>query len=101
MKTRQLDDKHGAAEEALYEAFALCKTKEEAKQFLMDLCTPSERQALSDRWQVVAPLMQEIPYRTIHDMTGVSVTTIGRVARNIAEGPGGYRVIYERTRTKS
>jgi uncharacterized protein YerC len=30
-------------------------------------------------------------------MTGVSVTTIGRVARFLADGFGGYKVAIERT----
>ena len=49
-----------------------------------------------DRWTVV-PLIQEgLPYRRIHDMTGVSVTTIGRVARCLNGGSGGYRTVLER-----
>ena len=32
-----------------------------------------------------------LPYREIHRLTGVSVTTIGRVARYLAAGNGGYR----------
>ena len=31
------------------------------------------------------------------DLTGVSVTTIGRVARFLADGFGGYRVALDRT----
>ena len=31
-----------------------------------------------------------MPYREIHRLTGVSVTTIGRVARYLAAGNGGY-----------
>jgi uncharacterized protein YerC len=30
-------------------------------------------------------------YRDIHDLTEVSVTTIGRVARYMERGSGGYR----------
>ena len=30
------------------------------------------------------------PYRGIHERTGVSVTTIGRVARTLEHGAGGY-----------
>jgi hypothetical protein len=40
--------------------------------------------------------MRGMAYREIHDLTGVSVTTIGRVARFLAEGNGGYRVAAER-----
>jgi uncharacterized protein YerC len=37
-----------------------------------------------------------LPYREIHDRTGVSVTTIGRVARCLDLGAGGYRLAAER-----
>ena len=36
-------------------------------------------------------------YREIHDHTGVSVTTIGRVARYLTMGNGGYALAAERT----
>jgi TrpR-related protein YerC/YecD len=80
----------------LYEAIAQLHTPDEAKKFFEDLCTPAERQALADRWHVVDSIKKEIPYRTINKETGVSVTTIGRVARTLLEGAGGYNLIYER-----
>ena len=58
--------------------------------FLRDLCTPAELEALADRWRVVPLLVQGVPYREIHDLTDVSVTTIGRVARTLEHGAGGY-----------
>ena len=47
-------------------------------------------QALADRWTVVGLLQQGKPYREISKQTGVSVTTIGRVARYLEDGNGGY-----------
>ena len=64
--------------------------------FFTDLCTPAELEAMADRWQVVPLLHQGIPYRTIHEKTGVSVTTITRVARCLTLGSGGYNLIYDR-----
>ncbi len=84
-------------EDALFGAVAKLKNVEECSNFLKDLCTPAELQALVDRWQVVKLLEQDIPYRQIHDMTGVSVTTVGRVARFLSEGFGGYRTALSRT----
>jgi TrpR-related protein YerC/YecD len=63
----------------------------------MDLCTPAELQALVDRWQVVELLLQDMPYRQINEKTGVSVTTVGRVARFLSSGFGGYKTAIERT----
>jgi TrpR-related protein YerC/YecD len=78
------------AESQLYEAIQTLRTVEECRQFFRDLCTPAEVQALSDRWTVVQLLEKDMPYREIQRVTGVSVTTIGRVARYLATGHGGY-----------
>ncbi len=80
----------------LMHAISLIKNPEEALQFFTDLCTPAEMEAMADRWQVVPMLRQGIPYRTIHDRTGVSVATITRVARCINLGEGGYSLIADR-----
>jgi TrpR-related protein YerC/YecD len=78
------------AERNLCIAIAALQTPEEVRAFLRDLCTPAEIQAMADRWAVVDPLERSIPYREIHRLTGVSVATIGRVARFLRGGSGGY-----------
>ena len=85
------------AEDALFDAIISLKSADECRSFFKDLCTPAELQALVDRWQVVEYLEQGLPYRKIHDLTGVSVTTIGRVARFLADGFGGYRIAITRS----
>jgi TrpR-related protein YerC/YecD len=87
-------------EDALFEAIISMKNADECRNFFRDLCTPAELQALVDRWQVVKLLEEDRPYRQIHDMTGVSVTTIGRVARFLTEGFGGYQIAISRTSGK-
>ena len=84
------------AERNLYSALATLKTPEECRAFLRDLCTPAEIQAMADRWSVVEFLQRGLPYREIHRLTGVSVTTIGRVARFLSTGNGGYAVATRR-----
>ena len=84
------------AEYALCRAFLCLSSIDEHRRFLKDLCSPAELQALVDRWQVVELLHDGLPYRRIHALTGVSVTTIGRVARFLNEGFGGYRTAIER-----
>jgi TrpR-related protein YerC/YecD len=86
------------AEDCLYRAIASLESGEECRNFLLDLCTPAERQALVDRWQVATLLQDDMPYRKIHELTGVSVTTIGRVARFLNDGFGGYQTALARTR---
>jgi|SRR5579862_3446334 len=84
------------AERALCVAISLLRTPEECRAFLRDLCTPTELQAMADRWTVVEYIKRGLPYRRIHRLTGVSVTTIGRVARFLAEGSGGYETASRR-----
>ena len=69
------------ANKALYQAIMSLQNEEECSQFFSDLSTPAELEAMVDRWAVVPFLNEGLPYRKIHDITGVSVTTIGRVAR--------------------
>jgi TrpR-related protein YerC/YecD len=84
------------AERALFGAILTLKSVEECRSFFRDLCTPTELQALADRWAVVGLLREGVPYREIHKQTGVSVTTIGRVARYLTNGNGGYSLAAER-----
>ncbi len=84
------------AEKKLFAAVAALRTPEECKAFFKDLCTPAEIQAMADRWAVVEFLQKGLPYREIHRLTGVSVTTIGRVARFVVTGNGGYQLASER-----
>lgn len=86
-----------AAEKALCRALVSLRSADECHDFLRDLCTPAELQALVDRWQVVELLENGLTYRKINDLTGVSVTTIGRVARFLADGYGGYRAAIDRS----
>jgi len=83
------------AERNLCVAVATLRTPE-VRAFFRDLCTPAELQAMADRWSVVDYLKRGLPYREIHSLTGVSVTTIGRVARFLGNGNGGYEVAAQR-----
>ena len=74
----------------------LLKTPGEARDFLEDLCTPAELEAMIDRWRVAQLLDEGLSYRDIRELTEVSVTTIGRVARFIERGAGGYRTVLGR-----
>ncbi len=86
------------ARTGLYRAVLALRTERECEKFFSDLCTPAELEALVDRWAVVAHLANGLPYREIHDLTGVSVTTIGRVARFLTAGNDGYQIALKRLR---
>ena len=86
--------------DALSRALASLTKPEDIRAFLEDLCTPAELEAMTDRWKVVPLLLDGVPYREIHDRTLVSVTTIGRVARTLEHGAGGYAAALRRQRRK-
>jgi TrpR-related protein YerC/YecD len=81
---------------ALAKALAALDKPADVAAFLRDLCTPAELEAMSDRWRVVPLLLEGVPYREIHERTMVSVTTIGRVARTLEQGEGGYAAAVRR-----
>lgn len=97
MKRRYADIEEGSeAVAGLAQAMVRLRTPEQMQAFLEDLCTPAELEAMTDRWRVVPLLLDAVPYREIHDRTGVSVTTIGRVARTLDRGAGGYAAAIKR-----
>ena len=83
-------------EKKLFEAILTIENVEECRQFFHDLCTPSELQEFSSRWLVARLLNTDKSYREIANETGVSTTTIGRVARFIKYGNNGYKGIFEK-----
>jgi TrpR-related protein YerC/YecD len=92
MKRRSIDPETPAesAELSLCEALLSLKNADEMSAFLHDLCTPAELEVMVDRWRVVPFLLDGVSYREIHERTAVSITTIGRVARYLNQGAGGY-----------
>ena len=84
--------------DALADALLLIRSPGEAQAVLADLCTPAEIRTIAERWHVARMLDEgALTYREIHEATGVSTTTIVRVARFLRqEDNGGYRVLLNR-----
>lgn len=97
-----MDDHHPKLV-SLFEAVTLLQSSEEVKAFFLDVCTPAEIKALSERWTVCQLLNQgTYSYRQISDMTGTSLSTIVRVARFLNDEPhGGYRELLKKCETKN
>lgn len=97
---RNAPEKAGGAADiaALARAMLALKTEAEAERFLRDLTTPGELQALAERWRVARMLdAGGKSYRDISAETGVSTTTVTRVARFLAqENYKGYRLVLDR-----
>lgn len=100
LHAREPERQRRALENSLFEAVLTLRNVEECRQFFTDLTTPAELEALADRWAVVDLLERGIPYREIHERTGVSVTTVGRVARFLTTGNGGYELAYQRLKRR-
>lgn len=68
--------------EDLFNAMKLLKSPAETEDFLSDLCTPAELNAMAERWKIARLLWsKKHSYREISEITGASTTTVGRVAR--------------------
>ena len=71
----------------------------DVNNFLKDLCTPSEIQAMEERWEVAKLLYQgKLTYRAIASKLNTSTATVTRVARFLyKESNQGYlKVLKER-----
>ncbi len=93
------ESRHGWATvemEDLFAAIFSLKTRGEVRDFLRDLCTLSELEAMAHRWEVVRLLDQGLPYLEIAERTGASTTTVTRVAHWLRHGEDGYRVALDR-----
>ena len=90
-----------SAAASLSEALLSLRTPDEVRLFLEDLCTPAEIEAMVDRWRVAQLLEKGLSYREIREITEVSVTTVGRVARFMELGAGGYRLALDRMQPRA
>jgi TrpR-related protein YerC/YecD len=82
----------------LCDGLLTARSRDEMRRLLVDLCTPAEIRTLAERWHVARLLdSSQLPYREIHDRTGVSTTTIVRVGRFLRQEPHqGYRQAIDR-----
>ncbi len=75
----------------LAKTFTKFKNQTDLENFLRDLCTIDELEELSNRWEAVQMLNKNLPYREISKKTGLSTTTITRIAYWLEHGEGGYQ----------
>ena len=85
--------------EALYRAILSLRTVPEAKNFFRDLLTETEIREFAERWKAARLLAAGVPYAEIIGVTGLSSTTVARVARWVKKGTGGYLLALKRTRS--
>ena len=97
--TRNVDE----LTDALCDALLTPRSRADMRRLLRDLCTPAEIRTLAERWHVARLLDGSgLSYRDIHEATGVSTTTIVRVARFLRQEPHqGYREAIDRMEKKN
>ena len=83
---------------ALYETILKLKDLDECCRFFEDLCTPTELQAMEQRFEVALLLDEGMIYNDILERTGASSATISRVNRSLQYGADGYRAVLPRIR---
>jgi len=84
----------------LSQAFLGLKTESDILNFLRDLCTVDELEELSTRWEIAKMLDKGLPYREIARQTGVSTTTVTRIAYWLDHGEGGYKIALKKVKDK-
>ncbi len=89
---------HSKDAHALYAALLTMKNTDEMRRFLRDVLTIQEIEEMTERWKVARLLDEGLSYRTIAEQTGMSTTTVGRIARWMHNGEGGYQLALDRTK---
>lgn len=77
----------------LIQAILALNTDDEARRFLRDLMTEKEIKEFAGRLRAAEMLADKISYSIIEKETGLSSTTIARVAKWLKGKGGGYRLI--------
>lgn len=77
----------------LIQAILTLETENETMRFLRDLMTEKELIEFSKRLQAAEMLDKKISYSVIEKKTGLSSTTVARVAKWLNGKEGGYRTI--------
>lgn len=77
----------------LIQAILALKTENEAGRFLRDLMTEKEIKEFAKRLKAAEMLTDKVPYSTIEKETGLSSTTVARVAKWLNGKSGGYKIV--------
>jgi len=80
----------------LAQAFLALETVSETEQFLRDLMTESEIIEFGKRLEAARLLGANASYVTVQKETGLSSTTVARVAKWLRGSLGGYRLVLDR-----
>ena len=81
-------------ENELVEVFSkVVKGKELTKEFLIDILTPAEFEAMALRWQIVKRLNKGETHREIAGELGLGISTVTRGSRELRNKNGGFTIV--------
>ncbi len=72
------------------------KNKHLMREFLFDLLSPAEYKDLAVRWQIIKLLKGGITHREIAKKLKVSVATVTRGSRELANKKGGFQSVFKK-----
>ena len=84
----------------LYEAILTLETVEECKNFLSDLCTIKELQAMAQRLKSAKLLLDGKTYNEVIEETDISSATLARVSKCVRYGSGSYAEVIQKTNAR-
>ncbi len=65
-------------------------------EFLLDILTPAEFEALALRWQVVKKLNNGATHRSVAGELGLGISTVTRGARELRNKNGGFNLMLKK-----
>jgi len=77
--------------ELFFSSFTKVKSKSQAVDFAEDLLSPTERTTLAKRISIAFLLAKGYDYRSVSQVLGVSLGTVGKVSLKLKEKGSGYR----------
>lgn len=83
-------------EKRLVRAFASLRDEKDAAALIRDMLTTAEIEEFANRLEVAILLKKGLPYLEIAGKTGVSTTTVTRVAHWLFKGCGGYQDVLKK-----
>ena len=87
--------------EELLVALMSIEDQQEGCEFLIDLCSASELNAMRERWAIARLLWSGQPYKRIESETHASSTTIARVAKSLFRKKSGYGAVLKRLQPRA
>ena len=81
----------------LVEVFSRIKgDKNLMNEFLLDILTPAEFEAMALRWQIVKRLNKGEDYRSIIGELGIGMSTVSRGSRELRNKNGGFHLMLKK-----